>query len=91
MARSQRWNKEQRSTLLKLVNSGVPEQEIRQQLTSKDPKGNTRDMNAVEFAQQLKQAMVEAGVIKQASSQKKAPQLVTYTVTNTGRLNRFRF
>lgn len=86
MARSSRWNKELRSKLLKLVNRGVSEQDIRQQFTTTDPKGNTRDMNAVEFAQQLKKSMVEAGVIKQAPGQRKAPQAVSYTVTSTGRL-----
>ena len=86
MARTARWTKEQRSKLLQLVNSGVPEQEIRQQLATKDVKGKSRDMNSVEFANQLKQAMVEAGVIKQASTKTKDAKEVLYAVTNTGRL-----
>gem|GEM_PF-1323512 len=86
MARSSRWGKDDRSKMLKLVKQGVSEQEIRAKFTTKDRKGSAREMTAVEFAQQLKQAMVEAGDIKQAPRKKQAAKPVGYKVTKTGRL-----
>jgi hypothetical protein len=86
MARSSRWSKEQRAKLFKMVNSGVAEQEIRQNLSTSDKKGTKRPMSAVEFAQQLKQAMVEAGKIKQISRKKQGKKQAVYAVTATGRL-----
>jgi len=69
-----------------MVKSGVSEQEIRGKLQTKGAKAALRDMTAVEFAQQLKQAMVEAGDIKQETRKKEKAQAVSYKVTNTGRL-----
>lgn len=86
MARSSRWSKEDRTKILKMVKQGVSEQEIRSKFTTKDRKGGSREMTAVEFAQQLKQAMVEAGDIKQAPRKKQAAKPVGYKVTKTGRL-----
>lgn len=86
MARTSRWTKEDRAKLLKLVRDGMPEQQIREDFSTSDRKGKNRAMTAVEFAQQLKQAMVEAGEIKQASRQKAAVKKVIYQVTATGRL-----
>jgi hypothetical protein len=81
MARKSRWSKAERKKLLKMVNEGVPEQEIREKLAQND-----KPMTAVEFAQQLKMAMVEAGKIKQAKRTKTAAGPKTYEVTPKGRL-----
>ncbi len=86
MARTSRWNEAERGKLLKMVKSGTSEQEIRGKFQTKGAKGAMRDMTAVEFAQQLKQAMVEAGDIKQETRKKEKAQAVAYKVTNTGRL-----
>jgi predicted transcriptional regulator len=86
MACKSRWARDQRAQLLKMVHAGISEQEIRNQFTTNDNKGRSRAMTAVEFAQQLKQAMVEAGEIKQTSREKKAKKQVYYEVTQTGRL-----
>lgn len=86
MARTSRWNDADRAKLLKMVKSGVSEQEIRGNFQTKGAKGAARDMTAVEFAQQLKQAMVESGDIKQETRKKEKVQAVAYKVTNTGRL-----
>ncbi len=87
MARTSRWTKEERAKILKMVRDGVSEQEIRDQYSTTDGKGKSRAMSAVEFAQQFKQAMVEAGEIKQQSSRPKAVEKKTvYQVTATGRL-----
>jgi predicted transcriptional regulator len=86
MARASRWSKEQRAKLWKMVRSGIAEQEIRDQFTTDNGNGGKRGMTAVEFAQQLKQAMVEAGDIKQVTLQKKADEKSEYEVTRTGRL-----
>lgn len=86
MARTSRWTAENRAKLLKLVREGAPEQQIREDFATTDRKGKSRAMTAVEFAQQLKQAMVEAGEIKQASRQKAPVKKVIYQVTATGRL-----
>ncbi|MCA1987750.1 MAG: hypothetical protein LDL07_01210 [Desulfarculus sp.] len=86
MARTSRWTKEDRARLLKQVKDGVPEQEIREGFSTKNAKGDTRAMTAVEFAQQLKQAMVEAGEIKQSSRPSAVEKKTIYQVTTTGRL-----
>ena len=86
MARVLRWNKEHRQDLLKMVKAGVPEQEIREKFSTSDKKAGPRAMTAVEFAQQLKLAMVEAGEIKQAERTKNDVKPVCYEVTPTGRL-----
>ncbi len=86
MARSSRWSKEQRATLLQMVRDGVSEQDIRQRFAVGTNKGGNHPMTAAEFAQQLKQAMVEAGEIKQGGARKKAERPSVYVVTNTGRL-----
>ncbi len=86
MARASRWSKEQRAKLWAMVRKGVAEQEIRGLYPTSDGKGGQRPMTAVEFAQQLKQAMVEAGEIKQAGPKKKADKKSEYEVTRTGRL-----
>ena len=85
MARSSRWSSADRAKLLKDVQDGIAEQDIRRKFTTTAKSGGTRDMTSVEFAQQLKQAMVEAGIIKQS----KPGQLTknTYLVTSSGRLN----
>lgn len=85
MARSSRWTKEDRAKLFQEVQNGVAEQEIRKMFTTGGPGGGVRDMTSVEFAQQLKQAMVEAGIIKQ--SREGVLQRNTYEVTSSGRLN----
>jgi hypothetical protein len=86
MARASRWSKEQRAKLWAMVRDGIAEQTIREQFPTSDGKGGSRSMTAVEFAQQLKQAMVEAGEIKQVTPQKKADRISEYMVTRTGRL-----
>ena len=82
MARKSKWNAEDRKKLLKMVGEGVSEQEIREKLAYKN-----KAMTSVEFAQQLKMAMVEAGKIKQqATAAKKTAKPEVYKVTSTGRL-----
>lgn len=81
MARKSKWNKADRKKLLKLVREGISEQEIRDDLAV-----GGKQMTAVEFAQQLKIAMVEAGQIKQASAKKASSAPKTYLVTSKGRL-----
>ena len=81
MARKSRWSKSDRKKLWKMVNDGIAEQEIRDKLAVGD-----KPMTAVEFAQQLKMAMVEAGQIKQAKRTKAASAPKVYEVTNKGRL-----
>jgi hypothetical protein len=68
MARKSKWSKDDRKKLLKMVDSGVAEQDIREKLRVGD-----KPMTAVEFAQQLKMAMVDAGRIKQAKRSKTTP------------------
>jgi hypothetical protein len=82
MARKSKWTTDQRKKLYKMVNDGVTEQDIRKALT---PKGKP-EMTAVEFGQQLKMAMVEAGKLKQAKKKKAVKTVSTYEVTNKGRL-----
>ena len=86
MARTSRWSKDDRARLWKQVKDGMPEQEIREGFSTISPKGDARGMTAVEFAQQLKQAMVEAGEIKQSSHQSPVEKKTIYQVTATGRL-----
>lgn len=82
MARKSKWNEEDRKKLLKMVEDGVAEQVIREKLAYK-----AKPMSSVEFAQQLKTAMVESGKIKQAKSVGgKKVETVTYQVTPKGRL-----
>lgn len=82
MARTSKWNEEDRKKLLKMVNDGVSEQEIREKLAYKK-----KAMTSVEFAQQLKMAMVESGKIKQEATTGKAKaKPITYAVTAKGRL-----
>ena len=63
MARKSKWDEGDRKKLLKMVNDGVSEQEIREKLAYKN-----KPMTSVEFAQQLKMAMVESGKIKQENA-----------------------
>lgn len=86
MARTSRWSQEQRAQILKMVKSSVAEQDIRAEFTTQDKDGGTRAMTAVEFAQQLKQSMVESGEIKQAVHKTQAQKKSIYEVTATGRL-----
>lgn len=82
MARKSKWDEVDRKKLLKMINDGVSEQEIRGNLAYKK-----KPMTSVEFAGQLKMAMVESGTIKQeapAGKQKTKP--VIYAVTSKGRL-----
>ncbi|KIX11253.1 hypothetical protein [Dethiosulfatarculus sandiegensis] len=81
MARQSKWNIDDRKKLMKMVREGIAEQDIRRELAI----GGV-PMTAVEFAQQLKMAMVEAGQIKQASRKKSASSPKAYEVTNKGRL-----
>ena len=82
MARKSKWSQDDRKKLLKMVSDGVSEQEIREKLSYKN-----KAMTSVEFAQQLKMAMVEAGKIKQeAPAVKQAAKPEVYKVTSTGRL-----
>ena len=82
MARASKWTAADRKKLRKMVEEGVPEQEIREKLSANDS-----PMTAVEFAQQYKMAMVEAGVIKQVSRKKESAQgPKEYEVTAKGRL-----
>lgn len=81
MARKSKWDAGDRKKLLKMVKSGVAEQEIRESLAYKD-----KAMTSVEFAGQLKIAMVESGQIKQASVAKKKAKPQVYKVTAKGRL-----
>ena len=81
MARLSKWNEKDRKKLLKMLEEGEPEQEIRDQL-SKDGK----PMTSPQFAQQLRQAMVEAGQIKQAATRKAVSEPKAYEVTAKGRL-----
>lgn len=81
MARKSKWDADARKKLLKMVKNGVPEQEIRSKLAV-----NGKNMTSVEFAGQLKIAMVESGQIKQAAVSKKKAQTQVYMVTAQGRL-----
>ncbi|MCB2188159.1 MAG: hypothetical protein KQJ78_17205 [Deltaproteobacteria bacterium] len=81
MARQSKWSKSDREKLLKMVNDGVAEQEIREVLGSPDS-----PMSSAVFAQQLKISMVESGKIKQASRTKTAKTAKSYEVTAKGRL-----
>ncbi|MCB2228633.1 MAG: hypothetical protein KQH53_18295 [Desulfarculaceae bacterium] len=82
MARKSKWSPEDRKKLLKMVGDGVSEQEIREKLAYKN-----KAMTSVEFAQQLKMAMVESGKIKQETAPaKQAAKPEVYKVTSTGRL-----
>ena len=82
MARKSKWSEDDRKKLWKLVQNRTPEQDIRTQLAS-----DKSSMTSVEFAQQLKMAMVEAGAIKQASRGKKSENIrKQYQVTAKGRL-----
>lgn len=82
MARASKWSAADRKKLRKMVEEGVPEQEIREKLSANDT-----PMTAVEFAQQFKMAMVEAGVIKQISRKKESAQgPKEFEVTSKGRL-----
>lgn len=82
MARTSKWNAEDRKKLVKMVNDGVPEQDIRESM----PIGG-KDMTSVEFAQQFKMAMVEAGHIKQRGKGQASVVQKLYAVSNKGRLN----
>ncbi|MCB2185658.1 MAG: hypothetical protein KQJ78_04530 [Deltaproteobacteria bacterium] len=82
MARNSKWNENDRKKLLQMVEQGVTEQDIRSDLAQ-----GGKDMTAVEFAQQFKTAMVEAGKIKQSSGGGKADSAPTvYEISPTGRL-----
>ncbi len=85
MTRKGKWSPEDRKKLIRLVERGVPEQDIRKQFKTKATDGQLRPMTAVEFAQQLKTALVEAGKIKQAPKTKNSGPRV-YKVTAKGRL-----
>lgn len=81
MARKSKWSKEDRKKLLKMVKAGVPEQDIREKLGV-----GGKPMSAGEFSQQLKMAMVDAGMIKQAKRPKASSAPKLYKVTSKGRL-----
>jgi hypothetical protein len=81
MAKRSKWTKDDRKKLLKFVQDGMAEQEIREKLG-----GAEKPMTSAEFAQQLKMAMVESGQLKQASRKKVAAKPKGYEVTSTGRL-----
>ncbi len=81
MARKSKWDAGDRKKLLKMIKDGVAEQEIRAKLAV-----GGKDMTSVEFAQQLKMAMVENGTIKQAAAGKKKAKPQVYKVTAKGRL-----
>lgn len=91
MARTSRWSAEDRAALLKMVRDGQSEQHIRDHFIYYDKYGVLHSMSAMSFAQQLKQAMVEAGVIKQKKRTEKENTLSLYTVSSTGRLTIFDF
>ncbi len=86
MAKGPRWTAEDRKRLWKMVQEGIPEQEIREAFSYQDAKGRMRIMSSSEFALQLKRAMIEAGQLKQRSSRNKRRTRHVYKVTNTGRL-----
>ena len=81
MARQSKWQENDRAKLLKMVQDGVSEQEIREDMSV-----GGKSMTAVEFAQQLKMAMVEAGQIKQKTRMKVKEAPKTFEVTAKGRL-----
>jgi len=81
MAKRSKWTKEDRKKLLKMVQAGLAEQEIREKLGGAD-----KPMTSAEFAQQLKMVMVESGQLKQASRKKIPDKPKGYAVTSTGRL-----
>ena len=85
MPRMSRWSAEDRALLLKMVRDGEAEQYIRDCFSYYDKYGVQHSMSAMSFAQQLKQAMVEAGEIKQKNIKKENMPSV-YRVTSTGRL-----
>lgn len=91
MPRVSRWSPEDRELLLKMVREGHPEQIIRDNFLYYDKYGVQHSMSSVSFAQQLKQAMVEAGEIKQTGARNKENMQSIYKVTNTGRLTLFDF
>lgn len=82
MARKSKWSAEDRKKLVKMVNDGVPEQDIREQMAI-----SGKEMTSVEFAQQFKMAMVESGHIKQRSRGQAPAAQKLYTVSDKGRLN----
>lgn len=81
MARKSKWDAADRKKFLKMLKGGVSEQEIREKLAYKG-----KSMTSVEFAQQLKMAMVEDGTIKQAATTKQKAKPQVYVVTAKGRL-----
>lgn len=81
MAKRSKWTKDDRKKLLKMVQDGSAEQEIREKLGGAD-----KPMTSAEFAQQLKMAMVESGQLKQVNRKKAAAKPKGYEVTSTGRL-----
>lgn len=81
MAKRSKWSRDDRKKLLKMVQDGLAEQEIREKLG-----GASKPMSSAEFAQQLKMAMVESGQLKQASRKKAPAKPKGYEVTSTGRL-----
>ena len=86
MARMSRWSAEDRALLLKMVHDGQAEQYIRDCFSYYDKFGTQHSMSAMSFAQQLKQAMVEAGEIKQKATLSKKNNESVYKITSTGRL-----
>ena len=86
MPRMSRWSAEDRAVLLKMVREGHAEQHIRDCFSYYDKFGIHNTMSAMSFAQQLKQAMVEAGEIKQKTGKNKENCESIYKVTSTGRL-----
>ncbi len=81
MARRSKWSQAERVKLLKMIKDGVAEQVIREKMGS-----GGKAMTSVEFAQQLKMAMVEDGTLKQATRAKSADKPRLYEVTKGGRL-----
>ncbi len=77
MAKKLKWGVGDRKELIAQMKKGVPEQEIRSSM------GN---MTSVQFAAQLKKAMVEGGQLKQAKGKQAKEKANTYEVTKKGRL-----
>lgn len=81
MARKSKWSAEDRKKMLKMVNDGITEQEIRRKMSTPG-----RAMTSPAFSQQLKMAMVEAGQIKQTPRSSGGQDGKEYLVTAKGRL-----
>lgn len=82
MSRVPKWNSLNRKMLLKMIKEGKTEREIRKVMAGRDKR-----MTSVEFAHQLKMALVEDGTIKKRTPKiqgETAPD--SYKITPKGRL-----